>query len=378
MADSCRIINARLLQQDREIQGAEVIVDQGIITSIGPPKASTDTPPLPTVDLAGQWLAAAPIEIHIHGAGTFGFETDTPDILENGVRFLLDCGIGWVMPTLAFSEPPLRRIAAELDAKPWLRRFVPGIYLEGPFINPKKRGGIQPEMIEPPNPERLEQILDMGRGFVRMMTFAPEIPGTAELVPILRRHGVIPCLGHSLASAAESVAALDGEPFNTTHLFNAMSGLSHKDIGMAALPFLEKEVYFELNGDRVHVTPEMLQLCSTALSPARRILITDAVISAGLTYGNYHYFGHTVESGTNGVRYTQSGTLIGSNRLIFDVIRNMQALTSEPLFQLWNSVTTVPSKLLQMPEIGAIQLNQPARMVAFDNDFRVTHKWGFV
>jgi N-acetylglucosamine-6-phosphate deacetylase len=148
--------NARVLQQHGEHNGCDIVVEKGVIKGITPPGLSSPDTELPTIDLAGQYIATAPIEFHIHGAGPFGFEMDQPDILEKGVCFLQDRGVGWVMPTLAFSEPPLLRLVDELEAKPWLQDVVPGIYLEGPFINSKKRGGIQMHMIAPPDPDHLK------------------------------------------------------------------------------------------------------------------------------------------------------------------------------------------------------------------------------
>lgn len=210
-----------------------------------------------------------------------------------------------------------------------------------------------------------------------MMTVAPELEGARDVAARLLAEGIVPCLGHSAASAGEALAFLGafetaGVPsrrMNITHLFNAMSSLSHKDPGLAALPFLDDDIYFELNGDGVHVADEILRVCVLHLNRHRMILVSDAVVSAGEAYGEGEYFGRPIRSGPGGVRYIEDETLIGSNRLITEVARHFRDASGLAFEEVVPFITGNPLGLFGSSGRGRVETGAPADLVVTNGDF---------
>ena len=275
--------------------GAAVRIKDGIIEAVeyggsgsgGPARANE---PAPVIDVRGACVVPGLVELHIHGCGEAGVEesVDRPEILEYTARFLSAYGINTFLPTLPCSEDAVGALAGILESNPKLRERIPGIYVEGPFVNPDKRGGISPSLIRKPDLGILDRIIDLGEGYVRLMAVAPELPGADRVIDRLLERGIVPCLGHSDCTAAEALSVMrragGRKParFNITHLFNGMSGISHKRPGLAAVPFLEEGCFFELNGDGIHVSDEILSMVSRHLRKERMSLVSDAVVSAGL------------------------------------------------------------------------------------------------
>jgi N-acetylglucosamine-6-phosphate deacetylase len=363
--DSYLVVNSRIITPTAVLDGQVLAVKDGIIEAITPlPLAETG---LPVIDAGNAYLSPALIELHIHGCGPYGFESGEQDVLEKASVFLADRGILTFVPTVQCDEGAIGRLAFELVAKPGLRDHVPGIYVEGPFINPEFRGGILEKHIRKPDRGYLDRLVRISQGMIRLMTVAPEIGGCLDLVPVLREYGIIPCLGHSGASPSALPPSLAAGTWNITHLYNAMSGISHRKAGLAKLPFLNRNVFAELNGDGVHCVPEILEMSARNLDPERLILISDAVVSAGLPFGDCTYYGQKAVSGADGVRYAGSGTLIGSNSLIYDVLWNMQTTTNTPLEDLVRFAALNPARLLGLDSrLGSIEPGKRANLVLLD------------
>jgi N-acetylglucosamine-6-phosphate deacetylase len=326
------------------------------------------------------------MELHIHGCGEAGVEESVgrPEILEHTARFLSAYGINTFLPTLPCSEDAVEALAGILESNPKLRERIPGIYVEGPFVNPDKRGGISPSLIRKPDLGILDRIIDLGGGYVRLMTVAPELPGANRVIDRLLERGIVPCLGHSDCTAAEALSVMrragGRKParFNVTHLFNGMSGISHKRPGLAAVPFLEEECFFELNGDGIHVADEVLSMVSRHLRKDRMILISDAVVSAGLEYGDYSYFGNQVISDEQGVRYADNGVLIGSNRLIPGVCSHFSRAAGWSAAEVLPLITENPRRLLGLGESCAVRPGMKADLIAIDDSWDVLFNfWGY-
>ena len=320
------LVGGRLALPDRIATGLSLVVRGGIITEVvesgnDPGSGPTD---LPRIDAAGALVTPGLFEFHIHGAGGVGCDQLGPDPVVGADQlrrlraFLRARGITGFLPTLVADLKALDALALAIEATVLPEDEVPGIYLEGPFIAETKRGGIPLSTIKAPDRGYLAELLAAARGRLRVMTVAPELPGIGEVVEALRDAGVLVSLGHSDCRIEE--VSLPKLPFSITHLFNAMSGFSHKDAGLATLPFYDHRPFVELNADAVHVGHSALLASSNALDPDRLILISDAVVAAGLPPGEYLYHGHRVVSAGQGVRYADSGILMGSDRTLPEVL----------------------------------------------------------
>lgn len=270
-----------------------------------------------------------------------------------------------------------------------LRGRIPGLYIEGPFVNPDRRGGILEEFVHPPDTGRLERLQEIACGTIRFMTVAPELSGIDGVIDRMPNMGITPCFGHSAATVDQALEMMNRHDqnarkkaggtdpgFHMTHLFNAMSGLSHKEPGPAMLPFLDADITYEINGDGVHVHPRMLELCWRNLDRHRMVLISDAVVSAGLPPGEHAYFGRPVVSGFTGVRYKENGTLVGSHLLVPQTADTFRRCVGASVPEVVPLITTNPISILrrgfdrEIPTSGMIRVGSPADLIVIDDHFR--------
>jgi N-acetylglucosamine-6-phosphate deacetylase len=408
VARSFCIGNGKIILPRTILPAGAVVVRNGIISEVLPEVRKRTLPEdVPFYDVEGNYISPGLVELHIHGCGRYGFETAGPDDVQKTASFLASRGVSLFVPTLQPDEKALASAGTALRAVQKKRNSseglppgmsAPGLYVEGPFINPRKRGGILPGLVHPPDPAFLKKLFASSDETILLMTVAPEVENAENLIPVMAENGIVPCFGHSDASVAETERFLtalrqerrkrDGQKVRAsiTHLFNAMSPISHKRSGLAMVPFLggESELYVEINGDGVHLNDETLRFCYQNLDHDHIILISDAVISAGeaaLQNGKdpLTYFGKPVVSGRGGVRYRDSGTLIGSNRLIPDVVKHFMQVTGAPLCDAVRFATLNPCRLLSLEHRrGSLEPGKQADIVVFDAAMKVRQEFGAV
>ena len=344
------LVGGRLALPDRIATGLSLVVRGGLIQDLV--ESGAEPADLRCLDASGALVTPGLFEYHIHGAGGIGLDDlgadsvhgSDPNVGAEQLRrlrtFLRARGITGFLPTLVADLKALEALALAIEAAGFPEDEVPGIYLEGPFIAASKKGGIPLSTIKAPDKGCLDEILAAARGRLRVMTVAPELPGIGPIIEALREAGVLVSLGHSACRIEE--VTLPAQPFSITHLFNAMSGFSHKDAGLATLPFCNRRPFVELNADGVHVGRSALLASRHGLDPDRLILISDAVVAAGLPPGEYLYHGHTVVSAGQGVRYAESGVLMGSDRILPEVLDNWIGACGADLSQAVKAATFTP------------------------------------
>jgi N-acetylglucosamine-6-phosphate deacetylase len=148
-----------------------------------------------------------------------------------------------------------------------------------------------------------------------------------------------------------------------------MTGIDHREGGLANFAFSQSPDYIELNGDGIHVNESCLKLCSRLISENSLILISDAVIGAGLPYGDFSYYGRRVVSSKRGVRYADSDVLMGSNMLGIDIVKNYCFEAEVPLWRAVRAMSLVPRKALGLDkEYGSIEVGKMADIFLWDKD----------
>ena len=363
------IENGDLVLPDRVLNRGAVYIEDGKIVSVGSGKdqKSRLPPDAVGVDAADHWVCPALIEMHIHGCGGYSFHDPREGHLAEIARFLSARGVGLFLPTMVPDETYMQAVVKEMETLRAPERMA-GLYLEGPFISKEKKGGILESYIRPFSPEFLNHLLDIAQGHLRIMTLAPELSGSADLIKTLRSRDIIPAFGHS--SAVLSDLEIPAENLLVTHLYNAMLGVSHKNPGLAHWALLNDEVYTELNGDGTHVHPAAIDL-TLRLRPAEKIiLISDAVVAAGLEGEGPYYHGNkaTVLKG-GGVYYEDDGTLVGSRLLVKDVIWRMVKHHAIPVYQAVAMATRNPANLLGLENKGALEVGKDADVSLFNKNF---------
>ncbi len=398
-ASDYAIANGRLTLPDRVLDGGGVAVKNGTIVRILEPQvcaaiagASAQNAEkafcsigLPArcqvIDAAGRWVTPGLAEVHIHGAGGTGFEAlnaggrDPLDALIGVRAFLRARGITSFMPTLLADKSAIASLASAIQ-NGWSSgafdpECIPGIYVEGPFINMDKRGGIPAPLVRECSRSLLESYLDSGRGLIRRMVYAPELSGADMILAGLEEQGIIPSLGHSDAVMG-GFAAPEGN-YTITHLFNAMSPVSHKRPGLAMLPFICGKSfgrpYVELVSDGVHVNDYALKMAARCIDPERLMLISDAAPAAGLPDGEYEFCGRRVVSGPRGVRCADNDVLMGSRCLGPELLRHSIEAAEVPVWKAVRALTLNPRAMLGIADRGAIATGMKADLVVWEGDF---------
>ncbi len=374
---------ARILLPDRILESGKLVAQAGVIRWIGdgevPEKwlAMAKKGEIEEFDCGGKWISPPLIELHIHGAFGYGFETAIDGKALRDLAPKLEAkGVGRYMPTILWDENAVKNLAAAIEASGLYGSAIPGIYMEGPFINPRRRGGIGLEQIRQPDVPTLERVLDVCSGKLRMMTLAPELPGIEDLYPILRKAGVMIAAGHSDAKISTRPPP---KPWSVTHLFNAMSPFDHKEGGLVNSAFDGAADWVELNADGVHVNPQAMCGASRCIDPASLILTSDAVAPAGLEFGEYKYFGKAVSSNASGVRYARDGTLIGSSLLGIDIVRSFSAATGCGLPMAFACMSANPGALLREAGFGGagrLESGAVADLFIWNEDFSACRRIG--
>lgn len=366
-AETYCIQNGAVVLPHETIAGGTVVLSGGRIVHAG--KQRRTPRGAEEVDAKGGYVCPGLMDIHFHGAGPYSLDPPNETSFRAIGRHLLTRGIVRFVPAMMPSEAMVAGIPALIEAS-GLSRRVPGIYVEGPFVNPEKRGGIQEQYVRPVDLKYLGALQRMARGRIILMTFAPELAGAEDLPRAMRTLGILPCVGHSQATCARAAAVVGRAKVNCTHLFNAMTGLDHREPGLAAFAMNRDNVWTELNPDGIHVHPELLKVVVRAKRRDRIVLISDAVVSAGEKAGEYRYMNRAVVASEAGVYYRRDRTLVGSRLLLNQGVASLIAHTGLPVHEVVRMASLNPATMLGMGKRkGSLEAGKDADVVVFQKNF---------
>ena len=266
------------------------------------------------IDARGLVLGPGFIDIHCHGGGGNSFFTRDASRLATYSDWAPRHGVTAFLVSTSGRHPAdiirtLEGLAPAIGRSPGAESL--GIHLEGPFLNPVRKGAFDAAALRQPASDEIERYVETAEGKLRAMTLAPELPGALELVAVLLRSGAVPALGHSDATFHQATAAFDAGATHTTHLFNAMRPLHQREGGIATAALLDGRVTCELICDGAHVSVEMLRLAWRLLGPQRMVAVTDNMYLAGTEQRHAEFLGGRVDvSGDAAIR--ADGTIVGS------------------------------------------------------------------
>ena len=325
------------------------------------------------LDYSGATLAAAFLDVHIHGAAGHDVMEATPQALNTIGRFLASHGTGSYLATTVTapldvtlrSLSGLARLLAKAPNPADLEATPMGIHLEGPFVSHAKRGVHPPEYLLAPDTGVFDRLYEAAEGHVRLMTLAPELPGAAELAAHATARGVRVSVGHSNATAAETRAAIAAGAVSATHTFNAMRALDHHEPGILGVVLTTDNLFAELICDGIHTDPELVKLWWRAKGPKRAILVTDAMSATGMPDGEYQLGGFTVQVADG--KASMGGVLAGSLLTLDRALTKFLAFTGAPLEQALQLLTANPAAMTGLGDrAGSLAVGQPANFVAVD------------
>lgn len=309
------------------------------------------------------------VDIHCHGGGGHTFCTTDQDEALAAARHHAAAGTTSVMASIVTA--PAADLLAQVRSLAALaaQGHILGIHLEGPFLSAKRRGAQAEQDLLAPDPALAQALIEAGDGAVKVMTVAPELPGAADVIDVLRQAGVVVALGHTDASyrvMRQAIDDLDGTAL-ITHLANGMPPLHHRAGGPAAAALVAAaagQATVELISDGVHVDQGFTALTFAAARAGQVALITDAMAAAGMPDGSYQ-LGPQQVTVTDGVaRLTTAGDALagGTSRLREDVPRAIEA--GVPPAIAIGAATATPARVLGLAgERGSLAAGMRADLV---------------
>ncbi len=367
------LVGARIFDGERFLDDHAVIVEGARIAGVAPygnrPRGGGE------VDLGGGILAPGFVDVQVNGGGG-ALMNDGPsvDVVARIAESHRKYGTVGMMPTLVTDTPEKTRvaIAAVRDAR---RRFpsVLGIHLEGPFLDPARKGAHDANYIREIEPSDIELIANADCGAV-MLTLAPNRV-RAEIIRTLAARGVLVSLGHSEATYDEAQAGLAAGARAFTHLFNAMSPLQSRRPGMVGAALDSREAFVGIIADGHHVHPASLRIAFAAKPHDRIMLITDAMPPAAGGPDSFMLQGRRVAR-VDGCLRLGDGTIAGSVITMDDAVRFCVDAVGVTLAQALVMASRAPAAFLRRDrDLGRIAPGYLASLVHLDDELQVRETW---
>ena len=338
-----------------------------------------DAPPPGAEHLPSGALTPGLLDIHNNGAFGVDFATADPASWRRVRTELARRGVTAVEPTVITAPlPDLLDAMDRIDAAtqdPAGARLL-GAHLEGPFLAPDRRGAHRADWIQLPTEAALDTLLNHPATprVLRTITLAPERPGGLAAVRRLSEAGIIVSVGHSDATAAQTIAAAAAGATMVTHVFNAMSPLSHRAPGVPGAALTDPRLWCCLIVDGAHVDPVACRLVFQA-APGRVIAVSDSIIAAGLPPGTVSEFGGLpIVVDPTGLCRRLDGTISGAGIVLDEGLRRMIALGIDPAIVL-HAATEAPATALGRDDLGRLQPGAHADLVWWDDDWVPRRVW---
>lgn len=315
------------------------------------------------------------IDLHIHGADGYDVMDASPVALEKISAALAREGTtSYLATTMTATLEDINRVVLNVQRymqSPSLGASLLGIHLEGPFISPQKVGAQRLDLAIAPNEAYFLQWQKLSGDKIKLVTLAPELPNSLSFIEFLHKNAVVVSIGHTDATYAETVAAVQAGCSHVTHLFNAMRGMHHREPGVLTAALLSSELSAELILDGVHLHPAMVELALRVKGKEKIILVTDAMRAKCMADGEYTLGGQTVFV-THGQAKLADGTLAGSTLTMPQAIKNMMKFTQCSLENVLPFVSANPAKTLKIfDKKGSIAQGKDADLVVLNDQLEV-------
>lgn len=322
------------------------------------------------IDANNNFVLAGFIDVHIHGFNNNdtmdctddGLIQIQKDLVKNGVTTFLPTTMTMNIDTIKMALDKVERVMKNEDV---VGAEIAGVHLEGPFISAKYKGAQSDEFIISPDFDLIEQY----KHLIKVVTIAPEIENAQKLIEMYGEE-INFSIGHTNATAEQCNEAIEHGAVSFTHLFNAMTPMSHREIG-AVGSALTNDTYAELIADKFHVSPQLYDMLVKAKGVDKILLITDCIRAGGLKDGVYNLGGQDVNV-SNGRCLLANGTIAGSTLNLNEALKNFTECSSLTLIESIRMVTSNQAEYLKIDdEVGSLDIGKKANIVIMDKSFDV-------
>lgn len=370
------LINARYLDKDFRFAMGDIQVEQGKIAALGQnlPRNPEDI----AVDCQGYTIVPGFVDVHIHGCGGVDTCDGFREAIEDMARFLLPHGVTSFCPTtMTIGKPVIQ--AALLAAKSVHDQPIPdgakvvGVNMEGPFISKERKGAQNEADIVAPDFSLFQELYKLSGGLVRLVDVAPEQPGGEDFVKRAKELCTV-SIAHTMCDYNQAKASFGWGITHATHLFNAMSGLHHRDPGVVGAVFNDERVRAELICDGQHIHPAVLKTAFQVLGD-RAMVVSDSMRANGMPEGSGFDLGGQLVTVTGGKATLADGTIAGSVTNLHQEIKNLVSY-GVPLEQAVKSASLIPARAIGLDgEIGSIEPGKAGDLVVLDQALNIVSVW---
>ncbi|MGL4982770.1 MAG: N-acetylglucosamine-6-phosphate deacetylase [Treponemataceae bacterium] len=368
--------NGTLLSGFSEMPNSAVLLEDGKIADVFTEKRflqkkfSADTR---IIDVEGSFISPGLIDTHIHGFGGFGTDDGTGEsVLEMSER-LADYGVTSFIPTLYPQEEKqmletVKNITSAFGKE--VGSTIMGLHLEGPFISPQKLGSLDANAVQPVSIESMKKLYDAANGKIVNMTVAPELKGMRELALYCLKKEIVLQAGHTCAEYDHMVEGMQAGILHSTHIFNAMTSMSHRNPNAAGAILIHPEMSCEIIPDGFHVHPDIIKLLFRDKPVDKIVMITDSLKPT--MQAEPPFFADNKEVVLkNGLFHRISDDIIAGSALT--MIKGVKNLVSYdfPLSTAIQTATANPAKVMNFRKKGFIIPGYDADVIVFDKHFNI-------
>lgn len=368
---STLVHSVRLVDRRRVTDDAWVLFEGGRVAATGVGGARPSAAEI--VDGGGGCLTPGFIDIHGHGGAGVSFD-EGPDAVR--AARALHRAHGTTRAVISLVTASTSDLAARAAMVADLAEEDPtilGSHLEGPFLDPGHKGAHTAGLLRSPDAASVDRLIEAGRGTIRQVTLAPELPGADAAIARLTEAGVVVAIGHTDADHDTARRAFDAGATLLTHAFNAMPGIHHRAPGPVVAALRDERVTLELVADGVHVDLDLVAVVFAAAGE-RIALVTDAMAAAGAGDGRYDLGGLAVTVSGGTARLDADGAIAGSTLTQDEALRRVVS-AGVPLAHAVSALTATPARAIGRADLGTLAIGARADAVLLDGDLDVRRVW---
>ncbi len=363
------IKNCNIIYLDR-IEEGSILVENGKIKALNPNDCCNEN----IIDAKGLYISPGFIDVHIHGAGGYDTMDGTSEAINMIAKTIVKHGTTSFTPTtMTVSIDEIRKslkVIKELKATGNDGAHILGVHLEGPFVSSKAIGAQNPKHLLSPSISAYQDMVKDYEDIIVSITLAPEVDGAKELIKYISGSGVICSLGHTNATYEEMLEAIKCGASHSTHLYNAMTPLNHRNPGAVGAIF-DSNITTETISDGIHISYPALRIAYKQKGTDNTLLISDAMMACCMPNGEYSLGGQKVIVVNDEARL-ENGALAGSVLTLDKAVRNVYKNSNIPLYEIVKMASFNGAKHCKVDDHkGQIKEGYDADLVLFDDDINI-------
>jgi N-acetylglucosamine-6-phosphate deacetylase len=384
------LVNGRVILPQEIVEDSALLVEGAKV--LGLTETGTLESEVQRINVAGRFIAPGLIDIHTHGALGHSFDEATAEAFTIITEEQARRGVTGLLVTTATA--PIADLVECLDfSQRWVQNNhsgaqILGVHVEGPYFSLAQSGAQDPMNIRNPDDGTFEELLAYHR-VIKMMSYAPELPGAIDLTRKLVSLGVIPAAGHSSAKEDEVRVAMDAGLCHSIHIWSAQSTTVRegpwRKPGLLEVTLVDESLTAEMIADNKHLPVTLMRLAYKCLGPDRLCLISDATSGAGLAEGARFRMGEMEYEVHDGVgMMLDRSSFAGSTTLLNQMIPVMTEVLGIPLVEAVRMASLTPARIIDVAEHkGSLEAGKDADIAIFENDFSVWRtmiggRWAYI